>query len=170
MLPILAPAVRRLQATVPAATLVFLAFFEALPLGLPHGSVVMPLFTVIGVYYWSIYRPDLVPAPVVFAIGLLHDLLAGGPIGLMALLLVALHALCAAQRRVFVGKSFAVGWWGFAMVAIGVGALDWLVASLYYLHLMNPRPLFVQLILTVVLYPALNWLFNRAEMTVLRTN
>ena len=168
MSSILTPAFRRLQAIVPAATLILFAFFEALPLGLPHGAIVMPLFTVIGVFYWSIYRPDLVPALLVFAIGLLHDLLAGGPIGLMALLLVALHALCAAQRRVFVGKSFAVGWWGFAMVAIGVGALDWLVASFYYLHLMNPRPLFVQLILTIALYPALNWLFNRAEMTVLR--
>ena len=168
MVPFLAPAVRRLQAMVPATTLVLFAFVEALPLGLPHGAMVMPLFTVIGVYYWSIYRPDLVPAPLVFAIGLLHDLLAGGPIGLMALVLVALHGLCVAQRRVFVGKSFAVGWWGFAMVAVGVAGLDWLVASLYYLHFMNPRSLFVQLLLTVALYPALNWLFNRAEMTVLR--
>ena len=142
--------------------------FEIVPLGVRHLADVAPLLGLIAVYYWSIYRPQLIPAPFVFAVGLVHDLLSGGPLGLMALVLVALHIFCVSQRRVLIGRSFGVGWFGFMLVAPGAALLEWIVASIYFMHPMDPVPLLVQLVLTIVLYPPLNWLFNRVELAVAR--
>ena len=107
------------------------------------------------------------PAWAVFLLGLLQDLLGGGPVGLMALVLVLVRGICLSQRRVFVSKSFLVGWWGFAMVALGAALLLWLVSCLFYFSLFRPAPVLIELGLTIAVYPPLIWLFTRAEQRLL---
>ncbi len=72
---------------VPGFVAVGLLLFSVLPLGLPYFGDVRPLLILIAVFYWSIFWPELMPAILVFAIGLGFDLLAGGPPGIMALVL-----------------------------------------------------------------------------------
>jgi rod shape-determining protein MreD len=159
---------RRFAIGLPACTLVGAAVLELIPPGIGHLAGVRPLLVLSVVYYWSIYRPELIPIPLVFAIGLVSDLLSGGPLGLSALLLVALHGFCVSQRRVLISRTFGVSWAGFIFVAIGIALFYWIVASLYFVRLIDPRPLLVQFALTIALYPVVNWLCNRTEQIVAR--
>ena len=145
-----------------------LAMLTVVPLRIPDFAPVTPALTVIAVYYWSIYRPDLLPMAVVFAVGVFQDALAGMPLGLTALVLIAVQYAVITQRRFFHGKTFLVEWWGFMLVAPGAAFVSWLLASLYFGVLVAPRPLGFQLLLSVALYPCLAWLFARAQHYLLR--
>ena len=54
------------------------------PISRIFGSSLMPAFAFMAIYYWAVVRPELFPAWAVLALGLLSDLLSGGPIGLWA--------------------------------------------------------------------------------------
>jgi len=157
-----------LRGTVPLILALSLVLLSVVSLGVPDLAVVTPSFGTMAVYYWAIYRPDLLPAPAAFLIGLAQDVLGGGPTGLMALVLLLVHAVVVSQRRVFVGKSFLVGWWGFAIVASGAGLLTWLAAAAWIGALPPPAPSAYQTLLTIVLYPCVAWLFGRVHLKLLR--
>ena len=96
--------------TPPALTLM-LVLVGLIPVGLPYVDPVTPAFAVIAVYYWSIYRPEYLPAGVVFVLGLVQDALGGTPLGMSSLVLLAVLGVGVSQRRVFIGKSVLVEWW-----------------------------------------------------------
>jgi rod shape-determining protein MreD len=147
----------------PSAMTLGLVLAETVPMGVPHLTGAGPLLTVTSVYYWTIYRPDFMPAPLAFVVGIATDTLSGGPVGLMALVLVAMHGFCTARRPTLAGLGFAVGWAGFLVVALGAMTLAWLTASLYFLTLIDPRPIILQVVVAAALYPALIWTFGQAE-------
>ena len=62
-----------------------LLVINAMPFHLPGFAQVAPLLPMIGIYFWCVYRPDLMPATAVFLIGILHDFLSGLPVGISAL-------------------------------------------------------------------------------------
>jgi len=159
---------RALSALAPGVVTLMLVFATQLPYGIPHFAPVTPLFALMAVFYWSIYRPEKLPLPAVFAIGLVQDMLGGGPIGVVALMLLAAYGLGVSQRRFFLGKSFVVEWWGFAVVGLGAAIAGWIVASLYYTAFLDPRPFAVQGLLTAAFYPCTTWLFVRVQRRLMR--
>lgn len=156
-----------LRGMVPLVLTLCLVLLTVVPYNVPGLAVVTPSLAMMAVFYWSIYRPDLLPATAAFLVGLTQDALGGGPLGLTALVLVLVHGVVVSQRRVFVGKSFFVAWWGFAIVAAGAFALSWLLASLWSGALMPGGPVFFQGLLTVVLYPCFGLLFGRVQQRAL---
>ena len=154
---------RALRSTIPGLLLLLCIFVAALPTGIPQFADITPFLSLMAVYYWSIYRPDLLPVYIVFLAGLVQDVVTGGPIGMMALVLILVHGIGVSQRRVFLGKSFPVEWWGFGLVAIGAGAVAWILTSLYFVHLLDPKFIAVQALLTVAVYPLVTRLFSRAS-------
>jgi len=153
---------RALRSTIPGLLLLLCIFVAALPTGVPQFADVTPFLSLMAVYYWSIYRPDLMPIYVVFAAGLVQDVVSGTPIGLMALVLVLVHGVGVSQRRVFLGKSFPVEWWGFGLVTLGAGIVAWVLASVYFAFLIDPKSVAVQALLTIAVYPLVTRLFLRA--------
>jgi len=138
------------------------------PLHIPDFSPVMPWLALIAVYYWSVHRPDLMPAAAVFAVGLFHDLAAGTALGVGILILLLVHALIAAQRRFFISRSFLVVWVGFGFVAFGAAILLWLFNAVLAGALIDPRPALFQFLTTLAAYPPLAWLFAQVQRAVLR--
>ncbi len=157
---------RALRSMIPGLLLLLCIFVAALPLGLPYLADVTPFLSLMAVYYWSIYRPDLLPMWAVFLAGLVQDVVSGGPLGLMALVLLLVHGVGVSQRRVFLGKSFPVEWWGFGLVTLGAGVFAWIGASLYYTALVDVRTVGVQALLTVAIYPLVTRIFSRAARAV----
>ena len=72
----------------PFAVTVMLALIGLVPVPAPGYAPVAPFLTAIAIYYWAIHRPDLMRPGTAFLIGLLQDLLTGGPLGVNALVLV----------------------------------------------------------------------------------
>src|SRR5207249_2690838 len=87
--------------TIPIATTVLAAVIAILPVQVPGYAALTPAFTLMAVYHWTIYRPDLLPPIGLFAIGLAQDLLGGAPVGIGALVLLLARAAVLRGRRYF---------------------------------------------------------------------
>ena len=110
-------------------------------------------FLLIGIYFWTIYRPSLLPYPIIFVAGLLLDLLSGGLVGLNALCFMVVAMIVRGQRRFLLGQSWSVVWAGFCVAVTLVMGVQYLVYSLDALTILSPIPLIFNLVISYLLYP-----------------
>lgn len=151
----------------PAAVTVLLVLLGMVPLHLPSYGTITPAFGLMAVYYWAVHRPDLLRPVVAFAVGLLHDLLSGAPLGLNALIYVLTHGTVLMQRRFFLDGAFVHLWLGFVLIALGAALVQWLANSLLHGALLAPAPALFQALQSIALFPVLSWLFMRLHRAVL---
>lgn len=154
---------RALRHCIPTLTILFLILAGGVPVALPYHADVVPWLPLMGLYYWVMFRPDLMPRAVVFALGIVHDALSGAPFGLMALVFLLVHGFVLTQRRFIVGKPFWIFWAGFAIVAPVAVLLAWLLASALRGTLLPGDATVVALALTVVCFPLVSWLLVRSQ-------
>jgi rod shape-determining protein MreD len=145
-----------------------LVILSQVPMQLPASMPISPAFAVISIYFWGLHQPDVMPAPAVFAVGLFQDILGGLPIGLNAFMLLVLYGLVVSQRRYFFGKSFGVLWWGFAMLAIVAGFMQWAMMSVFSGRLLAVAPVAVEQLTTAALYPVVAYIFVLTHRSILR--
>jgi rod shape-determining protein MreD len=153
---------------VPSLSIFALMLVGVVPLHIPALHAVAPALPLIAVFYWTLYRPDLLPAIAVFAAGLLQDILFGLPLGVSAVMLVLVHAAVTTQHRFFLGKSFGVVWLGFSLVAAAALALAWLVNCAYNAALIPPDAVAFQVLTTIGFFPVLCWVLLRCQLALLR--
>lgn len=125
---------------------------------LPHIGAIAPSLGLAAIYYWALHRPDLLTPLGVFFLGLLNDGMNYLPFGLSAFIFVAVYQLALSQRRYFVGQVFYMLWAGFGLVAVLAMVVQWLGLSIFG---DNPVPfglVFVQTLLSVVIFPAPAWI------------
>ena len=158
----------QIRGLLPAFTTFFLLIIGQIPWHVPGLAVITPAFTLIAVFFWSIYQPHRLPYWVTFLIGVLQDLLLGMPIGQGALGLLLIQGLVVSQRRFFIAKPFLVVWWGFAMVAPLGAAIAWAIASIARDAVIPVLPVFVQTLITVLLYPLFGGLFGWIQQKALQ--
>ena len=139
----------------------------AVPLYLPGYGAVAPNVALMVVFYWAIYRPDLFPTVLAFAIGLVQDALMGTPLGLNALVLLCMHGIVVTQRRFFQGKTFSVVWSAFFVVALAAAFFGWLLSMALAGTLIAPWPGIFAMMLTVALYPLATWVLARVHGAIL---
>jgi rod shape-determining protein MreD len=157
-----------LRRQLPLATAVLAVLIDLLPLPSPGPDSLTTLVTLAVVFFWCLHRPDLMPPLAAFAAGLVHDALAGLPLGLTALVLLLARHVVVQHQRLFHAKSFLVVWFCFALLALAVEALRWLLACLYWVRLFPPEPVLFELALTIVLYPCVSWLLVRLHAVIPR--
>ena len=134
-----------------------------LPLPLPFLSEVAPAFALVSIYYWAVFRPDLMPYAAVFGLGIIQDAVAGAPFGLYPLVYLLVQSLVLNQRRFVVGKPFWVFWCAFAMVAPIAVFVAWIMASLLRGVLLSPGTALIELVMTIILFPAIAWVLLHAQ-------
>ncbi|MFB0991698.1 MAG: rod shape-determining protein MreD [Rhodospirillales bacterium] len=145
-----------------------LVVLNLVPLEIPRFSRVVPLLPLIAIYHWAVYRSELLPAYAVFMIGLLQDIFSGAPIGVYTLVFLLVYGMVIWQHRFLFGKSFAIIWIGFAIVAAGAFVLAWALISLWSFSLLEIRAAFFQYLLTVATFPSLAWVFMRWQQFIIR--
>lgn len=158
----------RLRQLLPLGLSLLAVLLTAAPTRLPGFAAIMPVLPLICVYYWAIFRPDLMSPATAFLLGLAADLVGGTPLGVSSLVFVAVQGTCASQRRFFLGKPFTVAWWGFVPVATGAQAMQWLFASLLAGRILPVDDVFYQALATCAAYPLASWLFARAWVLGMR--
>lgn len=139
----------------PASTIVLPMLLTEAPFNIAGQSALLPAVTLAGVWFWSVHRPASQPPPVVFAIGVLFDLLAYLPIGTGVLILLLVHGIAVRGRRTLSRQTFTVVWTAFAITAVGVAGLTWLLVMLLTLRFISIGPAIFQAIMTAALYPVL---------------
>lgn len=164
----LAPA--RLAATglVLALALVAVAI-EAAPLGLPADAWPSPDILFCIVAYWSLRRPEAVPLVVVFAAGLVRDLLTDAPVGAGALTLVLAAEALKAAGRPLARRGAGAEWLAVSGALAAVLLAQWILVLLVLAHPAYLVELARQWLLTAALYPLLAAVFHWL-LRIRRTN
>lgn len=141
----------------PLATALLFVLLSSIAWPLPYFGALAPSLGLIAVYYWSVHRPDLFTPLGAFSLGLLYDIIHFLPLGLYAFVFVAVHALALSQRRFFVGHAFFMMWTGFALIMAVVIVGGWGALSALYGHWLAFLPVFLQGVMTIVVFPLFAW-------------
>lgn len=147
----------------PCFATLLLILVSMVPLRMPHLAPVAPAVALISVYYWSLYRPDLMPLWAIFLVGLFHDLLMAGPMGVGILALMLVYALVESLRRAMGGAGILVLWGVFTVVAMVVFLVGWVLTSLLEGRLLDAESTAFRYLATVAAYPCLAWLFGQLQ-------
>lgn len=141
------------RASAPTISVVFLVVLSVVPWPLAGYGAVAPLIALVGIYYWIIHRPELMPFSAIFAIGLVQDLLTAGHPGVNAFVFLVAAWAVLAQRRTLAGLPVLLVWFGFAMTAGLAAGLEWAVASALAGEPMAARATVYRALVTAACYP-----------------
>jgi rod shape-determining protein MreD len=147
----------------PIASMLVAVIATVLPVRIPGYAALIPAFTLMAVYHWTIYRPDLLPALAVFAVGIVEDLLTGAPVGIGALVLLLARAAVLQYRRYFVNRAFAFVWSGFTLLAGAAMLAFWALHCAVELAFLDLRTTMFRTVLTVAVFPAASFLLGRTQ-------
>jgi rod shape-determining protein MreD len=157
---------RLLGSLLPAFSAVLLVMLVNLPVTLTGGLFPAPLLALTAVYFWALVRPDLMPPYVVLFVGLLEDLLSGGPAGIWATGFMAAYALVDRQRENLAGLAGAAAVLGFAVAMATAATATFVLTWIMYMRQPPLAPLLLASVFTALFYPPLavmlGWVHRRA--------
>jgi len=128
-------------------------FLSIVPLQFGKIDDIRPPFLLMGIYYWSIYRPQTLSAPMVFSLGLLIDVITALPLGQTALLFLIAQWLTKTQRVFLFNQSFLLTWWGFCLLVSGINLMNWALFSLFHFKLVDFSPVIASTALGIMVFP-----------------
>ncbi len=159
--------VRAFLFSLPFVTALCFLALEVFVWPIPFWGQIAPSLGLSAIFYWSIYRPDLMRPFAVFLLGLLSDGIHGFPLGLSPLAFLIVHQLAYSQRRFFVGQVFFMLWFGLAVAALIAGFVFWLFMSFAHFEFEPIIPVTMQVALTIVAFPLPAWLLIRLQRALL---
>ncbi|MCI5048744.1 MAG: rod shape-determining protein MreD [Rickettsiales bacterium] len=155
----------------PSLLLLIAVIMAAMPMPLIQVNLPFVFFTWMVIYYWSLYAANTVPYIVLFLLGLVHDIVAGWPLGLDALMFMVWRFTVAGSRRFIAMQQFWTIWAGFALMSLISVLMYWLLLWGLFDHGMNMLfELLLSAVLTSILYPICHILCNLlyARMPILQ--
>ena len=153
---------------IPFVLALLLIIAAMVPLQVPGLSQIVPAWGLMAIYFWVLHRPDLLPPWTIFLLGLMQDLLSGGPLGINAFVLLVVYAGIGSLRRFTAGAPGRMIWASFLLIAAGAFFLSWSLNCLINARLIDPTPALLQCLMTVAFYPILSWVLTRAQRIVVR--
>ena len=154
------------RATLPGAVLLFFVLLTLAPLRAPYLSDALPLLPALVVFQFSLATPERLPGPLLLAMGILLDLLLGGPgapVGVSALGFVLIRASVVANRRYLVGVPFLFQWMGFCLLIMGYVFIVWFFTALWTWTNLDAGPALAQYLVVVVAYPLIGPVLARVR-------
>lgn len=149
-----------LRMAVPYGLMVALFFMGLMAVPYPFGVLTKVPFFIMAIYYWSIYRPTLVAPWLVFAAGMVMDVIGGFALGFNALIFVILQWFITDQRRFLMGQPFIMVWVGFVFACGSVLLVEWGLFSLLQFQYIAAMPLLFSFLLGVTLFPFVSILLH----------
>jgi len=145
-----------MTALLPAFSVLIAVIATAVPWGLPaDATFVLPLLVVMMVFCWrAIPGTELHPAAAA-ALGLLADLLSGGPLGFWALMCLIAATVGAKPGSFRERRDLWVQWLIWASLVSVLGLFGWLLASLYYLRWIDWWPIVFGVAAAILLFPVM---------------
>lgn len=120
---------------------------------LPGLGYMSPDYGFCTLFFWSIYRPDLIPLGFLFLMGLIIDVLSGKILGQTSLVWFVVYWLAISQRRILIKANFMMVWSAFSFVFFGYEGLSWAAMSLIEKRIIPIFPSFSHFLLTIGIYP-----------------
>lgn len=156
---------RFLSSSIPVVLGIVAVIVANFPVSILGDLVPPPLLVFVPLYFWAMVRPDLMTPFWAFVLGILQDLLSGGPPGVWAAAFIGAYFLIDRQRDMLAGLSGVGAIAGFAVAALAACLTAFVIVGFYYWHLPPAAPMLLQLGMTVLIYiPAvilLGWIHRR---------
>ncbi len=146
-----------LRFLVPLSLLAVLFLLSVTALSIPYAGSVRPALVLIAVYYWSIFRPTLMPPFLCFLIGLLLDIVSGLPMGVNAIVFTLVQWIVRDQRKFLMAQAYMTTWAVFILVAMGAIFLQWGLYGLVRLQWSPVTPVLVSAGVTILLFPVVTF-------------
>lgn len=138
------------------------------PLTIGGMTIPMPLLPFMVIYYWSMTRPEFMPAPAIFLTGLFQDVLTGGPVGLWAMVYLLSTAIISTQTEVLAGRGRSALWAGFALAMVIASGLAWFIARIALGGAPSVGRLGTEMLITLLIYPLLGQLFALVQRATIQ--
>ena len=135
----------------------------ATPLRILGMTLPEPVLPAVLAFAWPVIRPSVLGAAVSFGLGIVLDLLWGGPLGLWPLFLVVIYGLSLLGRVVMSGLETVLLFLGYGVTLLTAFGLVWLASAALTGMLPSLSALFWQFLPTLLLFPAANWLIERFD-------
>jgi rod shape-determining protein MreD len=150
----------------PTCITALLMLLSQAPPGISDQADLLPAMAICCVWFWSLTRPQSLPPPAVFAIGLMMDLLGCLPLGVGCFTLLTVQGAALALRRWLSRRGFVWAWLCLGCVAAAASLLIWLLVMSLSFRLLSPYPAIFIAVLTVAIYPVLAVPFAAAHRSV----
>ena len=152
-----------LRLLVPYGAILFLFILNMIaPTVLFGGSMEIP-FTIMAIYYWSAYRPTLMPVWLAFTLGILLDSVTGVLMGLNALVFVCVRWRVTDQRLFLTGQPFQIVWLGFFIVCALANLTQWALFGLLNLHWIPIEDIIFITVLSAAFFPPVSLLLHASH-------
>ena len=138
----------------PAFSVLIGVIATAVPWGLPaDATFILPLLVVMMVFCWrAIPGTELHPAAAA-VLGLLADLLSGGPLGFWALMCLVAATVGLKPGSFRERRDIWTEWLAWTALICLLGLFGWLLASLYYLRWIDWWPIAFGVVTSIVFFP-----------------
>lgn len=149
-----------------SALILFILYMAPPPFGFL--TMIKPLLLLITVFYWMVYRPDLLSLGTLFAFGIIEDLVSVTPVGINTLCYILLYIAVNGQQSFFIGKSFVETWWVFSITSFGFIFLKWFFISISQAAFIPFYTTFFCYLMTVMFYPLIAQILSFVQNKLLK--
>lgn len=129
-----------------------------------------PKISLIAIFYWTIYRASLMPAWLVFALGIFEDFVFGTPFGISSLINLLFWKTTKTQKKYFLRENFWVVWAVFGFASLIFSLIAYIIYSFYYGQFIISDQIFMQWIFSSLAYPILHKIFDGIHSKMIKVN
>ena len=117
-------------------------------------KIEIPL-VIMMIYYWSIYRPTLLPPLLIFVSGICFDLLCGWPLGVNTFVFLLVRQIISDQRIFLTSQPFIVVWIGFMVVCVAALFMQWAFFGLIHGQMANTTTILTLGVVSIAAFPVM---------------
>jgi rod shape-determining protein MreD len=138
----------------PALSVLFAVLATAVPWGLPaDATFILPLVVVMMVFGWRAIPGVVLPPAAATSLGLLADLMSGGPLGYWALMSLIGATVGGRVGPLGEDRDLTALWLIWIPLAAALAGFGWLLASLYYFRWIDWWPIAFGALASMALFP-----------------
>ncbi|MFT6220297.1 MAG: rod shape-determining protein MreD [Myxococcota bacterium] len=148
---------------------IFFAIFNLSNINIDVIADYLPLFDVMIIYYFAVFRQDVFAIWFLFVLGLISDSINGFPLGMTSLIyIIAIKSFNAFNQRSSFEKNFHQIFIQFIAFISLITFSKWLFLSLYNLTFYNFSAPIIQLIVTALFYIFMHKFFSYLDTKLLK--
>ena len=147
---------------------VLLTVFNLTTINIFNGSNIIPLFDVMIIFYFTVYKEGVFGLWFLFLLGIWSDALSGFPLGITSLAyIISVKFFNAINSRMEIKENFAQIFKQFGAFTFGVLFLKWIFLSIYSSNFYNIISPIIQLIISLIFYVIMHKLFDYLNQKLL---
>ncbi|MBS0185210.1 MAG: rod shape-determining protein MreD [Proteobacteria bacterium] len=135
-------------------------------LKIPGLNIIWPDYIMGVLFFWTLYRPHLIPLGFLVVLGIIDDILSGNILGQAPLLWILFYIGALSQRKFLIKKSFKKIWIFFSFTFLGYLGLKWIFMCMFQRCQGLFFLMLIQFLMTVGAYPFITLLLIQVKKGV----